>query len=168
MGDIECSKCGKSTAYGYIIGTTCLACFLKAKTVHTSTPKKTASSGRHSSGGIMGMTYPSYTVDETIEVHTWGGTSTKISLADTSEAEAEKTEYKTLHEDLRNLRDQSKLSALKELHESLSAEHDYWVKKYADDLGSTNASNYVSGVIGGVGEAMHKIAQMIEVIENDA
>lgn len=118
------------------------------------------------------MTYPSYTVDETVGIHTWGGTSTKFSLAAETEAEAEaeeeKTEYETLHEDLRNLRDQSKLSALKELHESLSAEHDYWVKKYADDLGSTNTSRYVSGVIGGIGEAMHKIAQMIEVIENDA
>ena len=111
MDDINCSKCGKSTAYGYVVGTTCLACLMKAKAIHTSTPKKAASSGRYSYGG---MTYPSYMVDETTEIHTWGGTSTKFSLAAEAEAEAKvkKTEYETLHEDLRNLRDQSKLSAL--------------------------------------------------------
>lgn len=164
MGDIECSDCGKSTLYG---GSTCLTCLVKSKTIHTSTPKTVASYASRSYGG---MTYPSYMVDETVGIHTWGGTSTKIPLAAEAEAEAEaeKTEYETLHEDLRNLRDQSKLSALKQLHETLSAEHDRWVDKYTSGLGDSKSSNYISGVISGIGEAMNKVDKMIKAIENDA
>lgn len=175
VDEVECSKCGKTTSAKYVYASTCLNCVIKDRMLYSATTPS-GLSGYRRGGMIYHPTYASNSSNpEEITYYTWGGIPThKVSPPPSEEAEAEveaeveKSEYDALYEDLRNLRDQSQISALKKLHEDLSSDHDRWIDKYASERDGSSSSSYVSGVISGIGEAMHKIAQMIEVIENDA
>lgn len=178
VDEVECSKCGKTTSAKYVYASTCLNCAIKDRMTYPATTPSGLSGYRRGGMIFPYSKYPTYASSssdpEEITYYTWGGIPThKVSPPPSeeaeaeAEAEAEKPQYVSIHEDLANLRDQSQLAVLIKMRDELSVEHDAWVKKIANEVEASTAS-YMSGVVGGLGEAIYKLNKMIAEIKNDS